>query len=277
MVESVIKQYAVMGDPISHSLSPRIHKYFAAQIKKEILYEAINVKKNKLLDKAKSFFDNGGQGLNITTPLKIEAFQMSDVLSDRAKNAHAVNTLHYIDGQIYGDNTDGAGLIKDITINHKLALDGKDILVLGAGGAVRGIIEPLLSSHPNSLIIANRTSEKAELLVELFNKEPKIKSCVFDKLKGQHFDLIINGTAAGLSGELPKLDPNVLSAKTICYDLMYGHEDTKFVAWSKSCGVQTALDGLGMLVEQAAESFHIWNGIRPETHVVIDTLRQDLQ
>ena len=247
------------------------------QIEKEILYDAINVKKNKLLSKANSFFDNGGVGLNITTPLKMEAFQMSDVLTDRAKRAHAVNTFHYIDGEIYGDNTDGVGLIKDITINYGLDLNEKDILVLGAGGAVRGIIEPLLLSHPNSLIIVNRTPEKAELLVELFNEHAKIKSCAFDELKGQHFDLIINGTAAGLSGELPDLDQNVLSEKTICYDLMYAREDTRFVAWSKSCGVQTALDGLGMLVEQAAESFYIWNGTRPETHVVIDALRQDLQ
>jgi shikimate dehydrogenase len=267
--------YAVMGNPINHSKSPQIHSAFSEQTDQDLIYSAILVPLEKFKEEADSFFRNG-RGLNITVPFKEDAWQYADTYSSRALRAGAVNTLiKKEDGSVHADNTDGMGMVRDITVNNACSIAGKRILVLGAGGAVRGILEPVLEEKPQEVVVANRTVSKAQNLAKDFADLGPISGCGFEQIEGQ-FDLIINGTSASLSGELPPVPESVIHAETTCYDMMYGAEPTVFNQWAASLNAAATLDGLGMLVEQAAESFNLWRGVRPESSPVIHSIRESL-
>jgi shikimate dehydrogenase len=267
-------RYAVMGNPVAHSKSPRIHTLFAEQTGQDLAYEAILVEPGGLAAAVSGFLDRGGRGLNITVPFKEDAWALAATRSERAERAGAVNTL-VLDagGRHYGDNTDGAGLVRDLTANHGAAIGGRRVLLVGAGGAARGIIEPLLQERPALLLVANRTPGRAVELARRFGSLGRIEGCGLDDLAGQSFDLVINATAAGLADTVPALPDSVVGGESWCYDMMYGDAPTAFVRWSMQRGAARALDGLGMLVEQAAESFSLWRGVRPETAPVIRALR----
>ena len=272
-----VDQYAVFGNPIKHSRSPQIHAAFAEQTGQALHYRAHKVELGRFAEVASEFFRNGGRGLNITVPFKLDAFEFADELSGRARRAGAVNTLaRGEDGRIYGDNTDGVGMVRDINDNLGWPVTGKRILVLGAGGAVRGTLGPLLKQRPEELVVANRTLEKAEALAELFAELGPVSGQPFEALPGRQFDLIINGTSASLSGDLPPLPSHILSNEGSAYDMMYGAEPTPFMRWAAAEAAWAVSDGLGMLVEQAAESFCIWRGVRPDTRPVIELIRQSL-
>jgi shikimate dehydrogenase len=268
--------YAVFGNPIAHSRSPEIHTSFARQTGQDMSYRRQLVASDGFEAAAEDFFNRGGRGLNVTVPFKLEAFAYADTLTPRARRAGAVNTLvRQPDGGILGDNTDGVGLVRDITHNLGWTIRGRRVLILGAGGAVRGVLEPLLAEGPAELVIANRTPAKAEELAELFADLGPVAGCGFDRLAGRRFELVINGTSASLAGDLPPLPEGLVGAGCHCYDMMYGDGPTVFMAWARGCGAEAA-DGLGMLVEQAAESFLLWRGTRPETGPVIAGLRAAL-
>ena len=275
---AVLDRYAVVGNPVGHSLSPRIHACFAEQTGQALSYDAIELPLDGFAAGIRKLRQQGFRGLNITVPFKREAWALCDSLSTRAEQAGAVNTLSFTnDGSIAGDNTDGTGLVRDLVENLGIEIKGRDILVLGAGGAVRGVLGPLLEHSPARLVIANRTVEKAESLADDFSAVGNIRALPFDALEGQAFDLIVNGTAAGLSNEIPPIPTSLVRAVTACYDMMYNFEaPTAFVAWARDQGSVRAFDGLGMLVEQAAEAFRIWRGLSPETALVIDSLRKSL-
>jgi shikimate dehydrogenase len=262
-------RYAVIGHPIAHSKSPTIHQLFAEQTGATISYEALDVSPDELDDAIKTFFANGGHGLNVTVPHKTEAMALMDHLTPQAKLAGAINTITCLpDGTLEGDNTDGIGLITDLRDNLHIELIDSSILVLGAGGATRGIIPPLLEQIPAEVIIANRTVDKARAIANAFADLGHLIACGFEDLADRKFHLIINATSAGLQGELPPFPDSIIGADTICYDLAYSMRDTPFIAWAKQHGCTNAYQGWGMLVEQAAESFSIWRGVRPETHSV---------
>lgn len=266
-------RYAVFGHPISHSRSPDIHARFAAQTRQTMEYRAMDVPAEVFETTLKTFIKDQGRGLNCTVPLKEIAFGVCDALSDRAQRSGAVNTIKISEnGQLWGDNTDGVGLLRDLTHNLSLTLKEKRILILGAGGATRGIIEPLLEARPQSLWIANRTIERAEQLALDFKALGQIHALGFMALEGFAFDLILNATSASLSGALPPLPAGLLAPGGSCYDLAYGKEPTPFVHWGREQGASLSADGIGMLVEQAAEAFHIWRGVFPETRPVIEAL-----
>lgn len=267
-------QYAVFGDPINHSKSPRIHSLFASQTKQALTYTAQQVSAEMFSTATRRFFAEGGKGLNCTVPLKELAWEFAEQLSERAQLAKAVNTLKLTaGGQIYGDNTDGIGLLNDLRHNG-IELTNARVLVLGAGGATRGILSPLLAANPRCMVIANRTLAKAEKLAEEFTVTT-LTAIDFNSLAGQTFDLIINATSASLSGNLPPLPPNILAPNGCCYDLAYANQATSFVTWGQAQGAAKSLDGLGMLVEQAAEAFFLWRGIRPDTTAVIKLLNSE--
>lgn len=267
--------YAVMGNPINHSKSPQIHSTFAEQTEQDLIYSAILVPLEKFKEEADRFFHNG-LGLNVTVPFKEDAWQYADTYSSRALRAGAVNTLiKKADGSIHADNTDGVGMVRDITFNNGCVIKGKRVLVLGAGGAVRGILEPVLEEKPLEVILANRTVSKAQALASDFSDVGNITGCGYDQIEGQ-FDLIINGTSASLSGDLPPIPDSVIHQHTTCYDMMYGPEPTVFNQWAAGLNAGATIDGLGMLVEQAAESFKAWRGIRPESSPVIERIRASL-
>ena len=267
--------YAVVGNPIDHSLSPAIHQRFALQTGEPIEYERLEAPLDDFAGTVIGFFRDGGAGLNVTVPFKEEAWALADRRSARAELAGAVNTLipEGADGALYGDNTDGVGMVRDLQQNHQFALEASRILVLGAGGAVRGVLGPLLEAGPAGVVIANRTLEKAQSLCELFAGAGAVEARAFESAEGP-FDLIINGTSASLQGELPPLPDSVIGPATLCYDMMYGHDITVFNQWGLERGASSALDGLGMLVEQAAEAFWLWRGVRPDTASVIEALRR---
>ncbi|MDJ0881438.1 MAG: shikimate dehydrogenase [Gammaproteobacteria bacterium] len=269
--------YAVVGNPIEHSLSPRIHQLFAEETDQAIQYEAKLLDIDRFNEQVKELQLSGYKGINVTVPFKHQAWELADRLSPRARDAGAVNTLIFQpDGQIAGDNTDGIGLSRDLIINHQVLIEHRKILILGAGGAVRGIIGPLLSKKPELLTVANRTVDKAVKLAEDFKHVWDISPCAYEDLGYEKYDLIINGTSAGLENEIPPVPDSVLGINSVCYDLMYdAHKPTVFVEWALNRGALRAYDGLGMLVEQAAESFYVWRGLRPETGPVIELLRQD--
>lgn len=271
---TIVDQYAVMGYPIAHSQSPRIHTLFAAQTSQVLEYRAILVEPGGFVVAARTFQAAGGKGLNVTVPFKQDAWVFADILSARAERAGAVNTLIFEPGGVRGDNTDGSGLVRDLTMNHGCSLAGRRVLLLGAGGATRGILQPLLAERPAQLVIANRTAEKALELAVRFSDLGRVAGCGFAELAGRRFDLIINATAASLENAAPPLPEDVLAAGGWCYDLMYGREPTAFVRWGWEQSAAQSLDGLGMLVEQAAESFHLWRGAWPETRLVIEALRR---
>ncbi len=267
-------RYAVMGNPVAHSKSPLIHRLFAEQTGQDMRYEAIEVPRDGFAQAVEAFRAAGGKGLNVTVPFKQEAWRLATRRSGRAERAGAVNTLVLEEGGgLYGDNTDGVGLVRDLTHNQGVELRGRRILLVGAGGAARGVLEPLLAGAPAQLVIANRTASRAVDLARAFEDLGPVTGCGFPDLAGQSFDLVINATAAGLEGRVPDLPPGVVTADSLCYDMMYGSEPTAFVRWAQARGARRALDGLGMLVEQAAESFLLWRGVRPDTAPVIASLR----
>lgn len=267
-------RYAVFGNPIEHSLSPEIHTCFARQAGQDLVYSRQLVEIGCFTDAADRFFAEGGKGLNITVPFKEDACQYAHDLTPRAGRAGAVNTLTLQgDGGVLGDTTDGAGMVRDITGNLDWSIAGKNLLILGAGGAVKGVLEPVLEQQPASVFVANRTARKAEILAEAFCDLGAIYGGGFDAVPGQQFDLIINGTSASLGGDLPPVNGAVIGQQTRCYDMMYSKAPTVFLAWAKTQGAFACADGLGMLVEQAAEAFTLWRGVRPETLPVIEVLR----
>ncbi|HSP58004.1 MAG TPA: shikimate dehydrogenase [Halomonas sp.] len=275
----MIDRYCVFGHPISHSKSPAIHAAFAEQTGEALEYTAIEAPLDDFAGAWQRFVAAGGRGANVTVPFKEDAFRCCEVLSTRARRAGAVNTLilggndKSHDFKVYGDTTDGVGLVRDL-VRHGVELEGARILVLGAGGAVRGVLEPLLAAAPLSLQVANRTSAKAEALANDFSDLGAIVGSGFEEVKGP-FDLVINGTSASLSGELPPLPDALFSSGAGAYDMMYGAEPTVFLRWAADQGART-MDGLGMLVEQAAESFFQWRGKRPDTRPVLEGLRRSL-
>lgn len=266
--------YAVVGNPIAHSKSPTIHHLFAKQTAQDLIYKAQFIETGSFVEKVTKFFHYDGDGLNVTVPFKQEAYAFADEHTERAKRAQAVNTLKKMpDGRILADNTDGAGLVRDLTVNHQVALTGKRILILGAGGAVRGVLQPILAQQPAEIVIANRTVSKAEALAADFAELGTLSAAGFEQVQGS-FDVIINGTSASLSGELPPLPNTIFKPDSVTYDMMYGKGLTVFNQWAQEQGVTTTLDGLGMLVEQAAEAFYLWRGVRPETGAVMEELRR---
>ena len=266
-------RYAVIGHPISHSKSPIIHKLFAEQTGQEIEYEALDVPPEELEARIREFIDAGGRGLNVTVPLKQDVLPLLDELTERAQLAGAVNTITYNeDGKLSGDNTDGVGLIADLQNNLRVDLNGAKIAILGAGGATRGIIPPLLEQEPAELVIANRTLERAEQLVEDFSGHGTLEASSFEGLSERDFDIVINATSAGLDGDIPPFPESIIDADTVCYDLSYSMRETPFVTWAKQLGCKRVYQGWGMLVEQAAESFTLWRGVRPNTQDVLARL-----
>ncbi len=271
---STLDRYAVCGNPIAHSKSPQIHQAFAREVGHVISYEKRLIEFGSFQESARDFFDNGGKGLNITVPFKEDAFAFADQLSARAKAAGAVNTLaKQADGSVLGDNTDGLGLVSDIKKRLGWQIKGASVLVLGAGGAVRGILLPLLGEMPAKITIANRTESKAQLLASLFAGEGNIKACGFDGIGSESFDIIINGTSASLNSEVPNISESCVGRNTQGYDMVYGVEPTAFMSWAIDNGAEKVSDGIGMLVGQAAESFQIWRGISPSIDPVIQLLR----
>ena len=273
----IIDRYAVFGNPIAHSKSPQIHTLFAEQTKQTIQYTAELAEPGQFDSAVKSFIDNGGKGLNITVPFKEDAWRYATKLSERAQRAGAVNTLKVeLDGSLSGDTTDGTGLVCDLVTNHRIQIKNKDVLIIGAGGAVRGVIEALLAEQPASLLITNRTKQKATQLADIFSDLSTINGCGLDEINERDFDIVINGTSASLKGDLPALPDSIFRGNSCSYDMMYAAQATPFMQWSTENGASQVFDGLGMLVEQAAEAFFIWRGVRPETANVIQTIRQQL-
>lgn len=271
-------KYAVFGNPIAHSKSPDIHRQFAEQTGQDLSYSKQLVAEDGFEAAANEFFANGGKGLNITVPFKQDAYAYVARTTPRARRAGAVNTLTLeADGTILGDTTDGVGLVGDIVHNLGWEIRHKKVLILGAGGAVRGVLEPLLEQQPQHVVIANRTVDKALQLAKGFAEFGYLLGCGFDMLGEQQFDLVINGTSASLQGDLPPLPDSLIDpdAGTACYDMLYGAEPTPFMQWAAERGALVS-DGLGMLVGQAAESFGLWRGVRPETAPVIANLRDQL-
>ena len=270
-------QYAVMGNPIAHSKSPRIHALFAKQTGQRLIYTAIQVNHGGFQQALGNFQASGGKGLNVTVPFKREAWERVSERSARALRAGAVNTIAMrADGLLFGDNTDGVGLIRDLRDNCGATITGQRVLILGAGGAVRGILGLLLEERPALLVVANRTADRAtELALEFATLGP-VSGCGFEALPGKQFDLLINGTSASLQGDLPPLPDDLMTPGAFCYDLMYSAQPTAFMRWAHQRGAANVLDGLGMLVEQAAEAFFVWRGVRPHTAPVIAQLRTEM-
>ena len=271
-------KFAVFGNPIKQSKSPIIHTLFAQQYAQHIEYRAVRVELDDFVQATNLFFEGGGAGLNITVPFKHEAFALAHRNSERSLRAGAVNVLTLADdGLIDGDNTDGIGLIRDLIANLGWTVQGLRVLLVGAGGAARGVLEPLLRERPRELLVVNRTAARAaELAVEFAGIGP-LEGGAFDLIGTRQFDLIINATSAGLSGEVPELPSSMLTERSCCYDMVYGAEPTPFLRWSADHAAGAVSDGLGMLVEQAAEAFYIWRQLRPETRSVIDQLREAME
>ena len=276
MNSNTTDRYAVMGNPIAHSKSPDIHKLFAKQTQQDLSYEAIFVETEKFKLSVHDFAHAGGKGLNITVPFKQQAWELATQRSQRAELAGAVNTLSLNDDDQYvGDNTDGIGLVQDLLINGAI-LQNSRILLLGAGGAAKGVLLPLLNENPAEIVITNRTVSKAKLLCEQFH-DKRLQAYGFNEIPQQSFDLIINATSASLSGGYPAISPQLIQQKTICYDMVYSKKLTPFLQWAKEQGAVSVFDGLGMLVAQAAASFHIWRQCLPQTGLVIDALKKALK
>lgn len=267
--------YAVFGNPIAHSKSPLIHAEFARLTGQDMTYQALLAPLDGFPAAVDAFRAAGGRGANVTVPFKLEAFALcGENLSQRAKAAGAVNTLSFGPEGISGDNTDGVGLVADIRDNLKFDLAGRRILLLGAGGAARGVILPILSQAPMSLTIANRTAEKAWALAELFSSaEATVTACGLPELAGRGFDLVINATAASLSDQTPDLPEGLYAPGSLAYDMVYGKGLTPFLTQAKEQGAARLADGLGMLIEQAAEAFFVWRGVRPPTRPLFERLR----
>jgi shikimate dehydrogenase len=267
-------QYALFGHPVQHSWSPFIHGMFARQTGQDMVYRLHESPPERFRSDVLAFFSEGGRGSNVTLPHKRAAADLVNQLTPRAQLADAVNTIVRRDAELVGDNTDGAGLLADLTRNLGLAFDSPRILLLGAGGAARGALEPLLSLEPRLMVVANRTAERAEALAADFADLGPVSGCAFGRLENHRFDLVVNATSASLRGEVPLIPIGVVDSMTVCYDMAYGIGDTPFVAWARRLGAGRAEQGWGMLVEQAAEAFELWRGVRPDTRPVLEALRQ---
>jgi len=266
-------KYAVIGYPVAHSWSPFIHGLFAKQTGHAITYSRLEVAPEALNERVVEFFAADGKGLNVTLPHKQAACLIARERTPRAEMAGAVNTLVLRNNSVFGDNTDGAGLIADLTRNLAFALQGTRILVLGAGGAARGVLGPLLEADPEYLEIANRNDERAAELAHEFSTLGTVHGCGFDAIADSTFDLVLNATSASLQDAIPPIPPQVIGPTTLCYDMAYGKGDTAFTRWAKSAGAGRAETGWGMLVEQAAESFLLWRGVKPRTAPVIAAVK----
>lgn len=272
-------RYAVIGHPIAHSKSPQIHVAFARQTAQDLGYEAILAPLDGFVATVQAFRAAGGRGTNVTVPFKLEAFALADRHTPRARAAGAVNTLAFDADGILGDNTDGAGLVRDLTVNLDCPLQGRRVLLLGAGGAARGAILPILDERPTALVMANRTVARAEELARVFAAEAgdtQLSASSFAALAGQSFDVVINATAASLDDDVPPLPPGLYASGALAYDMMYGRGDTPFMTAARADGAARVADGLGMLVEQAAESFTLWRGVRPDSRAVLAELRRQI-
>ncbi|MES2316745.1 MAG: shikimate dehydrogenase [Pseudomonadota bacterium] len=268
-------RYCVIGNPIGHSRSPAIHAAFALQTGQDLVYERCLAPLDGFAATVAGLVAAGVRGANVTLPFKLDAAALATTLSPRAQAAGAVNTLSFTDGLVHGDNTDGAGLVNDITRNAGFGVKGKRVLLLGAGGAARGAILPLFGERPRELVIANRTRASADALVARFAAPGQlVSSCEFAELAGR-FDLVINATSASLSGALPPLPAWIFGPRTLALDMMYGNKPTLFMEFASGCGA-TVRDGLGMLVEQAAEAFTLWRGVRPDTTTILESMRSTL-
>ena len=266
-------RYVVAGNPVAHSRSPQIHAHFARRTGQEMEYRRLLVANGGFADAAREFFAGGGKGMNITLPFKVDAFEFAGSLTPRAQQAGAVNTLALLDdATLLGDNTDGAGLVRDLRHNLGWDIGGRRLLLLGAGGAARGVLGPLLAERPHSVVIANRSPDKARELALAFAGHGAVRGCAFADLDGE-FDLLVNCTSASLAGEKLPLTGALIGRSSRCYDMVYAQRTTPFVEWALAAGAIATADGLGMLVEQAAESFLLWRGLRPETGAVIEELR----
>ena len=271
----VTDQYGVVGHPVAHSWSPFIHGLFGRETGQAMSYRLYDFTPDEFHERVREFFRQGGRGLNITLPHKIAAVDVADDLTARAAHAGAVNTFAVRnDGSILGDNTDGTGLVRDLCDNQGIVITHRRILMIGAGGAARGVLAPLLALSPAEITIANRTAERAESLARSFEKLGKTHGVGFRYITGGAYDLIINATSASLSGDIPAIPPAVVGPDTVCYDMAYGKSDTPFVRWATKLGCSRSLQGWGMLVEQAAESFRIWRGVRPATAPVLEALKE---
>jgi shikimate dehydrogenase len=273
MQEPAPDRYGVVGHPVAHSRSPLIHGLFARQTRQHLVYRLYDISPENFARDVAAFFADGGRGLNVTVPHKQAAAEFATELTPRAERAGAVNTLALQeDGSILGDNTDGTGLVVDLRQNQGVDLGGRNILILGAGGATRGIVAPLLEFLPSELLVANRDAGRARNLATVFSDLGPIRGCGFTDIPMRPFDLVINATSAGLAGGAPKVPAAVISEATVCYDLSYSKGDTPFLRWAREQGCARGLQGWGMLVEQAAESFLLWRGIRPDTAQVLALL-----
>jgi len=271
-------RYAVVGHPVAHSRSPFIHERFAHQTGQSMTYSRIDAAPAQFESVVKRFFAEGGKGLNVTLPQKQAAAILADELTPRARTAGAVNTLaRQDDGRLLGDNTDGAGLARDLLNNLRVTIAGRRVLLLGAGGAARGVLAPLLGLKPAELTVANRTPDRARELAAGFAAFGECRGCGFEDARRGPYDVIINATSASLASEVPPLPPGAVGNRTFCYDMAYGADDTSFVRWAQAQGAARTAMGLGMLVEQAAESFHLWRGVRPDTASVIAALKAELR
>jgi shikimate dehydrogenase len=267
-------RYAVVGNPIAHSKSPQIHEAFARSTNQALTYERILAPIGGFAEVAEGFAREGGKGLNITVPFKLDALAIAHTASDRAQAAGACNTLKRDGDGWYADNTDGAGIVRDLTHNHGVALAGRDVLVLGAGGAARGILVPLCAQSPRSITICNRTAEKARVLVSRFAARGPVECVTIEALAGRDFDVVVNATSAGLAGDVTlPWPPGLFRAQAFAYDMSYADVPTTFLRWAGEQGVRRSADGLGMLIEQAAESFLLWRGVRPDTAPLFPLLR----
>ena len=267
------ERYAVIGNPISHSLSPRIHAVFARQTQQDVEYGAIQAPIDGFRAAAERFRAEEGRGMNVTAPFKRDAFTFATKLTARAENAGAVNTLKFDEAGVLGDNTDGAGLVADIA-RLGVSFVGKRILLMGAGGAARGVVLPLVEQKPALVAIANRTVPKALALAKQWGSGSVLRAGGYGDFGAERFDIVINATSASLHGDLPSLPKSAFDEATLAYDMVYGSWPTPFLAAAKSSGVPQLADGLGMLVAQAAESFYLWRGVRPETSSVIEMFRR---
>jgi shikimate dehydrogenase len=267
-------RYAVVGNPVAHSRSPQIHEAFARATHQDMTYERLLAPLDGFKSTVEQFAAEGGKGLNITVPFKLQALALAHSASDRARAAGAANTLKREGDAWYADNTDGAGIVRDLTINLDVALAGRDVLVLGAGGAARGIVLPLFGEKVRSLVISNRTAEKADALAAAFASRGPVEAVNPDALGARKFDVVINATSAGLKGDVAWPWPaGLFGAGAFAYDMIYGDGSTMFVRWARAQGVARTADGIGMLIEQAAESFHLWRGVRPATAPLFPLLR----
>jgi shikimate dehydrogenase len=273
MTSAAVDKYAVIGHPVAHSWSPFIHGLFAQQTQQHLTYGRLDVRPEDFVAAVATFFDTGGKGLNVTLPHKQVAWALARNRTERAETAGAVNTLAVREDGLLGDNTDGAGLVTDLTRNLGYTLANARILLLGAGGAARGVLGPLLDTQPKYLEIANRHEARAVELARAFADRGAIRACGFEAITPASFDLVLNATSASLQGALPPVPPAAIGSQTLCYDMAYGKGDTAFSRWARDVGAGRAETGWGMLVEQAAESFFLWRGVRPSTAPVLEAIK----